>query len=200
MSQEKTEQIFQAAVEIFAQHGFERSKMDEIARHAGVAKGTIYYHFKSKEELFVALMNNRMEKIKEMLNRCMSDTDDPVKQLRNLLEMMVTYLVQNGTFAKLLISEAWGSVERQWEFRARIRELVDIIERVIHRGISQERFYPSNESDTSFSIFGAVSVLVLQEVFRDPQTQSISEERISQMVDSIEQMVYQGVVISGYQE
>ncbi|WP_353963340.1 helix-turn-helix domain-containing protein [Tepidibacillus marianensis] len=44
--------MFDAAIDVFSEYGFEKAKMDLIAEKANVAKGTIYYHFKSKEEIF----------------------------------------------------------------------------------------------------------------------------------------------------
>ncbi|GGA46798.1 TetR family transcriptional regulator [Kroppenstedtia guangzhouensis] len=196
MRPETIEQIFQSAVEVFAHSGFERAKMDEIARRAGVAKGTIYYHFKGKEELFVALMNDGMERIMDQLRRRMEVTEDPVHQLEGLLEGLVEYLYHNGTFAKLLISESWGSIERQHEFRARLRELVELIEDVLGRGGARGCFLPVKGHDTAVAIFGAASVAVLQDLFRDPDEKPAPEERIGEMADHLKQLIYKGVVAS----
>ena len=48
MRHETVDLIFNAAIEVFAESGFDQAKMDDIARAAGVAKGTIYYHFKEQ--------------------------------------------------------------------------------------------------------------------------------------------------------
>ena len=45
-------QIMDAAAELFAKNGFEATSMDEVADKAGVAKGSLYYHFKGKSQLF----------------------------------------------------------------------------------------------------------------------------------------------------
>ncbi|MFD1427180.1 TetR/AcrR family transcriptional regulator [Kroppenstedtia sanguinis] len=196
MRPETIEQIFQSAVEVFAHSGFERAKMDEIARQAGVAKGTIYYHFKGKEELFVALMNDGMERLMDRLRRRIEATEDPIYQLEGLLEALVEYLYHHGTFAKLLISEAWGSIERQHEFRTRLRELVELIEDVLEEGVSSGHFLPLKGHDTAVAIFGAASVAVLQDLFRDLDEKSAPEERIAEMADHLNQLIYKGVGVS----
>jgi AcrR family transcriptional regulator len=55
---ERAEQIFAAAYELFAAQGYHRTSMDAIAERAGVAKGTLYWYFKSKRELFIALFHH----------------------------------------------------------------------------------------------------------------------------------------------
>jgi AcrR family transcriptional regulator len=57
---EVRERIIQAAIESFGQTGFDRTKMDDIAKRLGLSKGTIYLYFKSKEELFTAICQHNM--------------------------------------------------------------------------------------------------------------------------------------------
>ena len=54
------EKIIQAAVESFAQTGFDRTKMEDIAKRLGLSKGTLYLYFKSKEDLFLAICERNM--------------------------------------------------------------------------------------------------------------------------------------------
>jgi len=55
------EKIIQAAVESFSQTGFDRTKMEDIAKRLGLSKGTIYLYFKSKEDLFVAICEHNIQ-------------------------------------------------------------------------------------------------------------------------------------------
>ncbi|SDC96326.1 transcriptional regulator, TetR family [Melghirimyces thermohalophilus] len=196
MRGETIEQIFHSAVEVFAHSGFERAKIDDVARHAGVAKGTIYYHFKGKEELFVALMRDGMEKMTEQIHRQMGREPDPLRRLRALLQAQVEYLYEHGTFAKLLLSESWGSVERQQEFRAKIRELVELIEEVLIQGAEEGSFRPQmSHHDTAVAMFGAISVSVLQDLF-SPERTGTREERVAGLVANLEKLFVDGVVVS----
>lgn len=57
---EVRERIIQAAIESFGQTGFDRTKMDDVAKRLGLSKGTIYLYFKSKEELFTGICQHNM--------------------------------------------------------------------------------------------------------------------------------------------
>lgn len=57
--------IIRAAIESFTQTGYDKTKMDDIARRLGLSKGTIYLYFKSKEELFVAICEHNIQKSNE---------------------------------------------------------------------------------------------------------------------------------------
>jgi TetR/AcrR family transcriptional regulator, repressor for uid operon len=58
---ELKEKIIQAAIESFAQTGFDRTKMEDIAKRRGLSKGTIYLYFKSKEDLFLAICEHNIQ-------------------------------------------------------------------------------------------------------------------------------------------
>ena len=58
---EVKEKIIQAAIESFAQTGYDRTKMEDIAKRLGLSKGTIYLYFKSKEDLFLAICEYNMQ-------------------------------------------------------------------------------------------------------------------------------------------
>ena len=55
--------ILEAALHMFAEHGFEAARLDDVAARAGVAKGTLYLYFASKEALFEALIRNAVAPI-----------------------------------------------------------------------------------------------------------------------------------------
>lgn len=59
---EAKEKIVQAAIESFTQTGFDRTKMEDIAKRLGLSKGTIYLYFKSKEDLFLAICEYNIQK------------------------------------------------------------------------------------------------------------------------------------------
>jgi AcrR family transcriptional regulator len=185
MRHEKVDVIFQAAVEVFAESGFDQAKMDEIAQQAGVAKGTIYYHFKSKEELFVGLMNEGMDQLIDCARRNVALFVSPLEQLKALLQAQIRFFVENGKLAKLLLSEAFGTKERQRQFRAKIREYLQLIESVLKEGMERGEFRTVHPQETASALFGAASVVVLQKLY----SPDYSEEEIGAsepaMVESV---------------
>ena len=65
----RKEAILQAAADFFAERGFRESSMSEIARAAGVADGTVFYHFKTKEELYLAVLEEVKDRITQEIDR-----------------------------------------------------------------------------------------------------------------------------------
>src|SRR5213594_2114227 len=71
---DKRERILAAAERVFARRGFFAARVSEIAKDAGVADGTIYLYFKSKDDLLISLFENRMRRSEEHTSELQSRT------------------------------------------------------------------------------------------------------------------------------
>ncbi|HET7500127.1 MAG TPA: helix-turn-helix domain-containing protein, partial [Kofleriaceae bacterium] len=78
---DKRARILTAAERIFARHGFFAARVSEIAKEAGVADGTIYLYFKSKDDLLISLFESRMKQVNDSLRAAIADRS-PIEQLR----------------------------------------------------------------------------------------------------------------------
>ncbi|MGA8944253.1 MAG: TetR/AcrR family transcriptional regulator, partial [Thermoactinomyces sp.] len=195
----KVDVIFQAAIKVFADSGFDQAKMDDIAKEAGVAKGTIYYHFKSKEDLFVGLMNEGVQKLIDFAKRNISMYDSPTEQMQALVESHVLFYVENGMLAKLLLSEAFGTKSRQYQFRIKIHEYLRLIEEILLRGTEKGEFKVKHVPEAASAFFGAASVVVLQKLYNleESEPQEI-DEAVPQMIGSLQHIVMCSIKNSKY--
>jgi AcrR family transcriptional regulator len=100
---EKRMQIAHAAVEVFARQGFDRSKMDDVAREAGVGKGTLYEYYSDKEallqEAFELLMGMYLGQFKSAVRH---DTP-PLETLREVTEGVIAAMEHVGPVYKFFI-------------------------------------------------------------------------------------------------
>ena len=108
-AEERPREICAAALEVFAEKGFAAAKLDEIARRAGVSKGTLYLYFADKEQLFRAVVRDavvpNVERLRAALIQAGLPFGDLVRLfLANFVE--VTQRVPVGAVAKMVISES----------------------------------------------------------------------------------------------
>src|SRR3954462_2866258 len=101
----KRERILDAAVKVFADKGFYNAKVSEIARVAGVADGTIYLYFKSKDDLLISLFEDRMEQVNHNLRAALGGEGDPVKRLLRGLRLHLELVQQPPQLAEVLTVE-----------------------------------------------------------------------------------------------
>src|SRR5215510_8357045 len=85
---DKRERILAAAERVFARRGFFAARVSEIAKDAGVADGTIYLYFRSKDDLLICLFEHRMKQVNDALRAAIASAP-PSGQLRAFIQ---TYL------------------------------------------------------------------------------------------------------------
>src|SRR6266516_1193989 len=74
-------QILDAAVKLFAQHGYAEADTQLLADELGVGKGTLYRYFPSKKELFLAAADRVMVHLRERIDACIQDVADPLDRI-----------------------------------------------------------------------------------------------------------------------
>src|SRR2546422_5734011 len=83
----KPQQIIDAAIRVFARTGYYNSRVSDIAREAGIASGTIYLYFKTKDEILVTLFREKMAGFVGVLRKEIAGEPDPPAKLRRLVRL-----------------------------------------------------------------------------------------------------------------
>jgi TetR/AcrR family transcriptional repressor of uid operon len=81
------EKIIKAAMDAFSKNGFDRTRMDDVAKTADLSKGTIYLHFKSKEDLFYAICENNLAEAKQKISIMFAEKEDLVSQIERFYDV-----------------------------------------------------------------------------------------------------------------
>lgn len=100
----KRERILLAAERIFARHGFFAARVSEIAKEAGVADGTIYLYFKSKDDLLISLFEQRMTQVNQVLHAAIEGVP-PQDQLRAFIKAYLQLVHDEPGAAEVLTIE-----------------------------------------------------------------------------------------------
>lgn len=99
---EKPQQIVEAAVRVFARQGYFNSRVSDIAREAGIAAGTIYLYFKTKDDILITLFREKMAGFVASLRRAIGDEPDAVAKVRRLVAMHFAMLEADPDLAEVV--------------------------------------------------------------------------------------------------
>ncbi len=162
-SGDKRERILQAAVKVFARSGFHATRVSEVAKAAGVADGTIYLYFDSKESLLVSLFEDRVEKLLAFMREELPKKPDAPARLRAVIDMQLGLLEGERDLAEVITVILRQSTRLMKEFAApRFTEYLDAIAKIVAEGQSAGAF----RSDVSphiaaRAVFGALDGITL---------------------------------------
>lgn len=140
-SGDKRDRILDAAVSVFAKTGFHATKVSDIARAAGVADGTIYLYFKSKEELLVSLFEDRVERLLRYMASELAKLETPSQKFRRVVELQLGILQDEQELAEVVTIILRESTKLIKEFAApKFMEYLDAIARVVAEGQARGDF------------------------------------------------------------
>jgi TetR/AcrR family transcriptional regulator, fatty acid metabolism regulator protein len=104
---DKRARILASAERVFAKRGFFAARVSEIAKDAGVADGTIYLYFKSKDDILISLFESRMEQVNRTLRDAIADVpaSKPADQLRAFIRAYLKLVQDEPAAAEVLTIE-----------------------------------------------------------------------------------------------
>ena len=162
-SSDKRERILAAAVKVFAEKGFYSARVSDVAKEAGVADGTIYLYFESKQELLRGLFTESMTRLVEDLRRALEGSQDPIERMRLLVESYVGFAETEPALAEVLTVELRESGKFMNEFAAPLfgeflRVIVELVEDGQAQGVFRTNLTPRI---VARAMFGALDELAL---------------------------------------
>jgi TetR/AcrR family fatty acid metabolism transcriptional regulator len=132
---DKREAILRAAIRVFANNGYFNSKVADIAREAGVADGTVYLYFKSKEEILHSIFDRSMEEAIADGRKRLEKVRDPREKLRRIAQLHLERLGADRDLAVVFQVELRGSTKFMEEFSAAgFAEYLGLIRSTIEEG------------------------------------------------------------------
>lgn len=161
--------LFEAAITLIAERDFAGTTVEAIAERAGVAKGTLFYNFGSKGELFAQLLEHGVDGLAARL-RAASAGCTGLDALSAMVREQLAAMSEQPAFSKLLLSEIWRT-ERTWTgLLGRLRgRIVGSYAEVIDAGVRDGQMPAGIDVDlTAAAVFGLVAVVALDWVTFTP--------------------------------
>ena len=138
--------IFETSMELFAKKGYEATSIEEITSIVGVAKGTLYYHFSTKEEIFNFLVEEGMKLLKNSIDIKTSNLEKSIDKLKAIILIQIKVIKKYENFISILLSQIWGQEPRNKKCREYVFEYISMIEDIIKDGIEKQELIEADSS------------------------------------------------------
>jgi AcrR family transcriptional regulator len=157
------EQILQSALTCFADKGYHQTTMDDIGAQSGLSKGSLYWHFKSKKELFIALLNWLMFDFLEEAFVC-PDSISASEKIHTIAMHFVDRFEQIIPFTRVILdfwAQTFDDQQVQNMFDSLLQHFQDQLGLIIAEGIARGEFRAVNESQVALALMGMLDSLWL---------------------------------------
>lgn len=148
--------IFEASMKLFAEKGYDATSVEEITATVGVAKGTLYYHFSSKEEIFQFLVEEGVKLLKNSIAIKTSGLTNSIDKIKAIVLIEIKILAKYENFITIILSEIWGTSKRSIMCRKYVFEYIQMIEDIVKEGIDKGEIIPADSNVIASGIFGFV--------------------------------------------
>jgi AcrR family transcriptional regulator len=168
-SQDSRDEILKAAMQLFANRGFHETSMSEVAREARVSKALIFWHFKTKEELFVAVLNRLLEPYFIDFAEEAAVMDERA-QIEKLVESYLSFVRDNASSVRFFLAQMLHDERLSESLNEQVLKLyggyramlVELIGGAQRKGICTRRTAP--ESAAAF-LLSALNGLLIEYLF-----------------------------------
>ena len=148
-TQDSRDEILKAAMRLFAMRGFHETSMSEVARAASVSKALIFWHFKTKEELFMAVLNRLLEPYFIDFAEEAGALDEK-SQLLRLIELYLVFVRENASSIRFFVAQLMHDEKLSDGLTSQVLQLydgyrtllVDLIGRAQEKGLCKSDFPP----------------------------------------------------------
>ena len=163
----KRERILNAAADLFSQKSYHEVMMEDVANMIGVAKGTVYNYFTSKEELYFTIMSLRMENLLNSLTEKIRTEHNSIDSLRTFVLHVYMFMMKYQNFFLMYKKESMNSDSIYCD---KLRDLEDQLKKlltgIIRRGIKDSHFRDVDDEFTANSILGSIYGTVQRDIDR----------------------------------
>jgi len=151
---DKRDAILRAAIKVFARHGYFQSQVADVARVAGVAAGTVYLYFRSKDDLLVSIFERTMKDAIDEGRAALADVADPVDRLRRIARLHLDRLGRDRDLAVVMQVELRQSIKFMERFSStRLQDYLNIIRRTISEGQAAGAFRNDVSPNAAAKVF-----------------------------------------------
>lgn len=153
-----------AAAAVFAEHGFDDARIEEVARRVGVPRATLYYYFSGKEDILAFLLRSLLDDVASEVQRAASRGETGVVRLKAALRSQLDVLAGSPDTAQLLVANI-GRAGRLADIATAVRTAFhEPVARVIVDGIADGSIRSVDPERTASALYGAVILTGLHEI------------------------------------
>ena len=171
----KKRRIFNTAVKIFSEKGYDNASVEEITAVAGVAKGSLYYHFAKKEDILNLLLEEGMKLLKNNIEIKTKNCKTALEKIKAVILIQVKVTVRYEDFLNVIFSQIWGNENKNIKCKMAVFKYIKVIEEIIQEGINNGEFYEGDVEALASGIFGVTCSSL---IYRLKKNEDVDVEKV----------------------
>ncbi len=148
--------IFETSMKLFAEKGYDATSIEEITATVGVAKGTLYYHFSSKEEIFDFLIEEGIKLLQNSVEIKTAKYNNYLDKIKAILLIQIKIVNKYEDIVTIILSQFWGHEKRNYKCQELVYEYINQIEQVVKEGMLNKQIKKGDSKAIASEIYGLI--------------------------------------------
>ena len=148
--------IFETSMKLFAEKGYDATSIEEITATVGVAKGTLYYHFSSKEEIFNFLIEEGIKLLQNSIDIKTSKHDNYIDKIKAIILIQIKIVAKYEDIITIILSQFWGNEARNKKCQDHVYDYIGQIEHIVQEGIEKGEIKKGDTRAIASEIYGLI--------------------------------------------
>ena len=165
--------IFNTAIKMFSEKGYDNTSVEEITAIAGVAKGSLYCHFSKKEDIFDMLLKEGFELLKNNIEIKTKNCTTALEKIKAVILIQIKVIVKYEYFLNVVFSQLWGEEEKNKTCKKAVFQYIKIIEKIVNEGIANGEFYGGDVEAIASGIFGVTCSSLIYRIKKNRQVDAM---------------------------
>ena len=148
--------IFETSMKLFAEKGYDATSIEEITATVGVAKGTLYYHFSSKEEIFNFLIEEGIKLLQNSIYIKTSKYTNYIDKIKAIILIQIKIVAKYEDIITIILSQFWGNEARNKKCQEHVYDYIGQIEKIVQQGIEKGEIKKGDTRAIASEIYGLI--------------------------------------------
>ena len=148
--------IFETSMKLFAEKGYDATSVEDITATVGVAKGTLYYHFTSKEEIFDFLISEGIKLLQNSVDIKTAKYSNYIDKIKAIILIQIKIVDKYQDLVNIILSQLWGKEQRNKKCQKLIYEYINKIEETVTEGMNAGQIKKGDSKIIATEIYGLI--------------------------------------------
>ena len=148
--------IFETSMKLFAEKGYDATSIEEITATVGVAKGTLYYHFSSKEEIFNFLIEEGIKLLQNSIDIKTAKHNNYIDKIKAIILIQIKIVAKYEDIITIILSQFWGNEARNKKCQDHVYDYIGQIEKIVQQGIGKGEIKKGDTRAIASEIYGLI--------------------------------------------
>jgi len=182
--------ILEAAIRVFAQKGYHDTRVDDIVAESNTSKGSVYFYFPSKQDIFLGLIDTFSNLLESKLNEALQKESHGIYQIDSALQSTLSLFTQYRTLAKIVLIQAVGLGIAFEERRRNINDRITLIVKTrLDRAVNEGSISPIQTDLAARAWVGALNEIVINWIYT-------GKPELKETIPFLRTFLYQSLSIS----